>query len=212
VTGLLRALAELPGWLIYLVIGTGAAVENFIPPVPADTFVLLGAFIASSGKASPLGVFLVTWVFNVSAAIAVYRLAGKYGQSFFKTRAGHWLLHPKQLEQISKFYFRWGTPAILFSRFLPMFRAAVPVFAGVTHVPASRVILPMAIASAAWYGTLVYVGSAAGKNWDEILAFFDRFSTVLLGMAGVLVIAFLVWWWRSRRHHLSEREPPNVPL
>jgi membrane protein DedA with SNARE-associated domain len=198
---LLRTLAELPAWLIYLVIGLGAAVENFIPPVPADTFVLLGAFLTARGKADPIVVFLVTWVFNVGAAIAVYLLARKWGPRFFQTRAGHWLLHPKQLEQIGRFYERWGTPAILVSRFLPMFRAAVPVFAGVSHVPMRRVVIPMAIASACWYGTLVYIGAAAGRSWDEIMAFFDRFSALLVAVAGILLVAFLIWWWRTRRMH-----------
>lgn len=196
---ILRWLAELPAFLIYLVIGLGAALENFIPPVPADTFVLLGAFIAAAGRANPWLVFLVTWLMNVSSAITVYLLAARYGRGFFNTRAGHWLLHPKQLEQIGKFYGRWGTPAIFASRFLPAFRAMVPVFAGVTHVTWWKLVLPMATASALWYGALVYLGAAAGKNWNEIMRFFDRFSTALLAVAGVLIAAFLVWWWRSRQ-------------
>ena len=48
--------------LLYLLLGTGAAFENFFPPVPADTFVLLGAFLAASGRASAWAVFLVTWL------------------------------------------------------------------------------------------------------------------------------------------------------
>jgi membrane protein DedA with SNARE-associated domain len=201
ISDLLRALTELPAWLIYLVLGVGAAIENFIPPVPADTFVLLGAFLSAGGKANLILVFLVTWILNVSAAITVYHLAGKYGQGFFQTRAGHWLLHPKQLEQIARFYASYGTPAILVSRFLPMFRAAVPVFAGVTHVPLMRVVPPMAIASACWYGALIYLGSAASRNWEEIMRFFGRFSAALLVIAGVLLAAFLYWWWRTRRNH-----------
>ncbi|MGH7460961.1 MAG: DedA family protein, partial [Longimicrobiales bacterium] len=122
-SAVLQWLAQLPPLLVYLIIGVGAAVENFIPPVPADTFVLLGAFIAAEGRAQTLLVFLVTWIMNVGSAFAVYRLAGKYGRGFFNTGAGHWLLHPKQLEQIGKFYNRWGTPAIFVSRFLPAFRA-----------------------------------------------------------------------------------------
>ena len=78
----------LPPGLIYLVIGVGAAVENVVPPIPADTFVLLGAFLAESGRASPWLVFLFTWVCNVVSAVMVYRLARRYGTGFFTTRAG----------------------------------------------------------------------------------------------------------------------------
>lgn len=195
----LQVLADLPTWITYLIIGAGAAVENFIPPVPADTFVLLGAFLAAGGRANPWLVFVVTWIANVTAALMVYRLAGKFGPSFFQTRAGHWLLHPKQLEQIGEFYERWGATAIFLSRFLPGFRAMVPVFAGVTHVKPARLALPLASASGLWYGILVYLGAAAGRNWQEILAFFNRFSSVLLVVAAVLAVVFGWWWWVSRR-------------
>src|SRR5690606_35574243 len=152
-----------------LVIGIGAAVENIIPPIPADTFVLLGAFLSESGRADPLVVFLVTWVMNVGAAIGVYRLAHRYGRSAFRTRIGHWLLKPRQLETIGEFYARWGTPAIFVSRFLPAFRALVPVFAGVSHVPLLRVLPPLALASGLWYGILVYLGVLASRNWQAIM-------------------------------------------
>lgn len=175
-----------------------------MPPVPADTFVLLGAFLAAAGRANIWLVFASTLVCNVASAMAVYALAWRYGEGFFNTRTGRFLLHPRQLERINGFYQKWGVPAILVSRFLPAFRAMVPVFAGVTHVPPTRVVLPLAGASALWYGALVYLGGFAGRNWREILALFERFSTVLLIVASGLVAAFLYWWWHSRRHEEQE--------
>lgn len=197
---LLRELAGLPPLLIYLIIGGGAAVENVVPPVPADTFVLIGAFLAAAGRADPWMVFLVTWLANVASAMVVYAVARRFGEGFFATRIGHMLLNPRQLEQIGGFYRRFGLVAIFFSRFLPAFRAMVPVFAGVTSVPVVRVLPPLAIASGLWYGTLVYLGAFAGRNWHAILAFFDRASLVLLIVAGVLTAAFAWWWIRSRKH------------
>ena len=191
-------LANLPPVLIYLVIGLGAGVENVIPPIPADTFVLIGGFLADSGRARVPLVFLSTWVANVGSAVGVYLLAHRFGQSFFRTRVGHFLLQPKQLEQVGGFYRRWGIPAIFVSRFLPAFRAVVPVFAGVTHVPLWRVLPPLAIASAVWYGLLVVLGVLASRNWNAIVAFFSRFSTVLLVIAVVGVVFVALWWWRSR--------------
>lgn len=192
---------NLPPALIYVTIGAGAAIENIIPPIPADTFVLLGAFLAESGRADALTVFLVTWVCNVASAVLVYRLARRYGRGFFDTRAGLWLLKPKQLEKVGEFYERWGVPAIFVSRFLPAFRALVPVFAGVTHVPLARVLPPLALASGLWYGSLVYIGALAGRNWQAILEFFGQFSAALLAVASVLIVLVAAWWVRTRREH-----------
>jgi membrane protein DedA with SNARE-associated domain len=197
---LLATLAALPPLLIYAFIGVGAAIENFIPPVPADTFVLLGAFLSAGGRANLWAVFFVTWIMNVGSASLVYILAHKYGRNFFaEHHLGKLLINEKQLKQIGGFYQKWGTPAIFVSRFLPAFRAMVPVFAGVTHVPYRRVFIPLATASGLWYGALVYLGGMAGSNWDAIMSFFSRASSVLLGVAVVLVVVFGLWWVKSRR-------------
>lgn len=193
-------LVQLPTLVIYVVIGAGAGTENIIPPIPADTFVLLGAFLSSMGRANVWTVFLVTWLCNIGSATFVYVVARAYGRKFFDMPIGHWLIHPRQMKQIDGFYKKWGTPAIFLSRFLPAFRAMVPVFAGVTHVSFPRVFVPLAAASAIWYGFLVYLGAMAGKNWDAIMKFFSGASTVLLIIAAVLITAFGVWWWRSRQH------------
>ncbi|HSJ13542.1 MAG TPA: DedA family protein [Longimicrobiales bacterium] len=203
---LLRELMQLPPVLIYLVIGLGAAVENLVPPVPADTFVLLGAFLAAAGRANAWIVFFATWICNVAGALGVYAVAWRFGEGFFQTRVGHFLLNPRQLEHIGSFYDRWGVAAIFVSRFLPAFRAMVPVFAGVTRASPWKVAPPLAIASGVWYGTLVYLGAFAGRNFGAIVRFFERASTILMIVAGLLLLGFTVWWARTRRHH-----PPRRP-
>ena len=40
---------QIPVGFLYVGLGIGAAVENVIPAVPADTFVALGAFSQRSG-------------------------------------------------------------------------------------------------------------------------------------------------------------------
>ncbi len=197
--GVLHTLEQIPPFLLYLIIGIGAAVENFIPPIPADTFVLFGAFLAARGRAEPWLVFGATWIANVGSAMAVYWLAAKFGPAFFRTSFGRWLLHPRQLERVADFYARWGTPAIFLSRFLPALRAMVPVFAGISLVRPARVLPPLACASAIWYGVLVYFGAAAGRNWQAILNVFERTSAVLFWIAVILITLVVVWWWKTRR-------------
>ena len=79
-----------------------------------------------------------------------------------------------------------------------MLRAVVPVFAGVAGLGALRTVIPIAAASGLWYGSLVYLGAAAGRNWGEVMATLNRtghwfWIAALIALAGV---AF--WWWRSR--------------
>lgn len=198
----LGALGALPALVVYLILAAGAALENIAPVVPADTFVLLGAFLAVRGDADVWMVFLATWLGNVTSAYIVYGLARKWGEAFFSHRVGRWLLHPRQLEQIGRFYEKWGVPAIALSRFLPAFRAMVPVFAGVTRLPFRRVALPVALASAVWYGALVWAGAFTGRNINVIIDAFGHVSGVLVWVAVALLAFLAVWWWHTRhREH-----------
>ena len=197
---ILQTVLGLPPLLIYLVVGAGAAIENIFPPVPADTFVLAGAFIAATGRVDPLLVFLSTWVANVGSAMAVYAVARKHGNAFFATTIGGKMLNQKQLDRIGYFYGRWGTSAIFFSRFLPAFRSLVPVFAGVSQLGAWRTGIPVAVASGLWYGILVLVGAFAGRNFNTIMSWMSSASAILLVVAGILIAAFGLWWWRTRHH------------
>jgi len=133
VNTLLSFLGDQGPVLLYFLLGAGSALENIFPPIPADTFVLLGAFLAANSRADARTVFLVTWLSNTLTALLVYWAGHRYGRSFFQVGMGRRLLNPSQLERLGRFYRRWGLPAIFFARFLPGLRAMVPVFAGVTH-------------------------------------------------------------------------------
>ncbi len=191
-------LAGLPPLLVYLVLGAGAALENLLPVIPADTFVVLGGFLAAQGRAAPIGVFLATWGGNVIVALLVYRAAWHYGPAFFTGGMGQRLLKPRQLQRLAIFYRRWGPWAIFLTRFLPGFRAVVPVFAGVTHQPLLPVAIPLAVASAIWYGLLTWAGTIAGRNLDGIVQWLSQLNRGLLVVSLVFALAIGLWWRRSR--------------
>lgn len=202
---ILDFLSNAPPLLIYVVLGIGAAVENIVPVIPADTFVLIGGFVAARGRASAMTVFLVTWSANVSSALAVFAAGYRYGSAFFQTRLGRYLLAPQQLETVRRFYHRWGSAALFYTRFLPGLRAVAPVFAGLTHQKPWLVATLLLVASAIWYGGLTWAGVLAGRNLDRILILQSRVNTLLAGVA-VLVILLVAWWWiRSRRTSVEGR-------
>jgi membrane protein DedA with SNARE-associated domain len=188
--------------LLYFLLGAGAALENLFPPLPADTFVLLGAFLAANGRANSWTVFLVTWLSNTSTALLVYWAGRRFGPSFFQVGMGRRLLNPAQLERMGKFYGRWGLPAIFFARFLPGLRAMVPVFAGVTRQRFLVVAFPVVVASGLWYGALVWLGSTAGRNLPAIRQWVVGTNRVLLVLAVLTFVGIGVWWLKSR----GERE------
>ena len=188
----------LPPLLVYAILGVGAALENLIPPIPADTFVLFGGFIAAQGTVNAWVVWLVTWAFNVGSALVVYGLGHRHGKRFFQHGLGKHMLNDDQLKRMQGFYQRYGPVAMFFARFLPGLRAVVPAFAGVSHQSFLPAALPLAAASALWYGALVWVGATAGKNLDTLMGVLDKVNYVLVGLAILIFGGIFVWWWRTR--------------
>lgn len=193
----------LPESLVYLLIGIFGFLENIVPPVPADVVAVFGAFLIAQAEGSVGGAFFCVWLGNVAGALVVYGLGRRYGARFFATPWGRFLLAPKQMEQLASVYHRHGVPVIFVSRFLPMFRAVVPAFAGTSRLGFWRTFLPVAVASAIWYGALVWLGAHAGRNWNLIRAHVERAGQGFAAVAVVLALALALWWWRSRRAHGS---------
>lgn len=197
----LAFLSDLPPLLLYLVLGLGAAIENVLPVVPADTIILTGGFIAGLGAGGVVPVFLAVWGFNVAGAVGVYAVGRRYGPVFFTTGRGRHLLAERQMRRLEDFYARWGVAAIFAGRFLPGFRALVPVFAGVAGLGWSRVVPSLAVASAIWYGVLVRLGYLMGENAEVVVARANRW---LLALSAAVAIVLVAVWWRARRKAAAE--------
>ena len=195
----LDALASLPVVPTYLVLMALSALENVFPPVPADTAVALGAFLARRGEISVVPLALLCWLANLGSAAWTYLLGRRHGRSFFRDGWGRKLMPPEILAALEEAYGRWGTAGIFASRFLPGLRAAVPPFAGVAGLGPARALLPAALASLLWYAFLAFAGYQVAANWDAARSLVADTNRVLGVAALVLAGAAAAWLWRRSR-------------
>lgn len=191
----LQALERLSPGLLYALIAGFAAVENFFPPVPADTVIALGALLAGRGKLDAWTVFGVGWAANVGGAALLYGLARRYGRPLFAGRFGRRLLPQSVLERLALEYHRHGTYGIFLSRLLPVWRAVVTPFAGIAGLSAPKALLPVALASALWYGAVTALVVRLTPSLEAMLVYLGRVNGVLaaVALAAAIVVAFLVW-------------------
>jgi membrane protein DedA with SNARE-associated domain len=196
----------LPEALVYVVIGVMAGLENLVPPVPADVVALTGGFLAGRGVTNVWISFLVVWGANVGTALLTYWIGHRYGTRFFQGRLGRMILHPGQMSKLAALYEKHGGKVIFFSRYLPGFRAVVPIFAGTSGMTLGRTAFPIALASGLWYGLIVYLGATAGRNWEQIRAQVEASGRWLGLVALILFIAVGTWWWKTRGKEELEEE------
>ncbi|WP_420634742.1 DedA family protein [Candidatus Palauibacter sp.] len=203
---LLDFLLALPDAAAYALIAVGSAVENIFPPVPSDTFVVLGAVLVDRGSLEPAAVLLSAWVANTGGAMLVFGLARRHGPAVFRSRWGRRLLRPHQLRRMARFYERHGLWAIFFARFLPVLRVIVPTFAGFTGLGAVRALIPIVVASFLWNALMLSGGILASRNVHRIFELLSRVNAWLLVLAAAVLGLLVGWWVRSRRD--DQEEPP----
>ncbi|MDX1394544.1 MAG: DedA family protein [Gemmatimonadota bacterium] len=203
---LIEALGAMPPVGAYAIIAAGSALENLFPPVPSDTFVLLGAVLSDRGSLVPTTVLIVAWLANVAGAMFVYVAARRHGPAFFEDGWGRWILRPAQANRVSRFYAKYGLIAIFFSRFLPVLRVVIPTFAGFAEFGWVKTLIPIAVASGLWYAVVLYLGIFASQNVGVVVELLGNTNTLLLTIAVIVSVGIGVWWYRTRHEEAEEEE------
>ena len=201
IEALLGWLSGLPPAAVYGVVGVLAALENVFPPFPADASVAIGAFLVHKGVTTAWGIFVVTLIPNVAGAMGMYFLAARHAPALFRSRLVQRLLPEDGMAFVRREYDRFGVLGLFFGRLLPGFRAIVPPFAGLVHVGPIRAGIPIVLASALWYGGIVYLGSTFGAQLETLLRGLDRFNQGMAVAALILALGLGVWIWRRARQH-----------
>jgi uncharacterized protein (TIGR03382 family) len=193
-------LTQMPLAVLYPVMALFAAIENVFPPIPADSVVALGSWLAARGEGSVIGAFLATWLGNVGGAAAMYFVGRRHGAGFMHRRFPR-LGDARHEQRLAAMYGKYGVAALIVSRLIPGIRALVPPFAGALHVPPGRAIAAIAVASAVWYGIISYVAFNADAEFSELMRMVRESGTIIaIGAALLLAAVVLVWLVRRRRH------------
>ncbi len=189
-------LGDLPLGSLYAAIAVLSAFENFFPPFPSDAVIAFGSFLADRAHGSAITVFLLGWLGNVTGAGITYTLGRRYGAKVFLRRIEKYA-GPDAESRIKKLHKKYGFWGLFVSRFLPGVRAIVPPFAGAMRLPAFKVMLSVATASAVWFGLITFLAFRAGDNWDLVQHYLIRSGKVAGAVAfGIVVLAIGLWLWQ----------------
>jgi membrane protein DedA with SNARE-associated domain len=200
--GLLDWLSHVPLGVLYLLMAAFAAVENVFPPVPADTVVALGSWLAARGQGSAFWAFFATWVGNVAGAGAMYFVGRRHGAAWMHKRFPA-LGDEKNERRLRELHGKYGAVSLVLSRFVPGVRALVPPFAGALRISPVTTMLSLSLASAVWYGLVSYVAFRAGADWGALMARITRYGRFAALAAAALIAAAAVVWWLRRRQRAA---------
>lgn len=194
----LDKLAALPTVALYLAMAVIAAIENVFPPIPADTVVAFGSFLAARGQGTIIGAFLSTWIGNMAGAALMYGVGRRFGAERIQKR----LLKDQGAKAGSKLeslYHRYGLFALFLSRFIPGVRALVPPFAGALKLPMIRSLVIMGLASGIWYGLIAYLAFRVGSDFEALQKAIGNYGKIAAAVALIIVVIGATIWFIRRR-------------
>ena len=178
--------------------------ESACIPIPSEATMLFAGFNVSEGRYSLVAAVLVASVANLIGSWIAYAV-GYYGriEAFERHRAFH--VGPAQIARAERWFQKYGSFAVFFSRMLPVVRTFISLPAGVARMPLVRFSVLTFLGALPWNLMLVLVGRSARDNWDT---WKDRLHYVDYAVVALIVVgvAYLVIRWTRGR---TGGQPPE---
>ncbi len=177
------------------------ALESACIPLPSEVIMPFAGYLASIGHFSLWGVALAGAVGCNIGSTAAYWVGSSGGRRFVE-RWGRWvLLDRADLERAERFFARFGPPAVLIGRLLPVVRTFIALPAGMARMRQTPFQLYAFVGSFVWCYVLAFIGEQLGKRWDSD----PRLQTLMrqLDLAVVVVVLVAISWfvWLKLRRH-----------
>ena len=171
--------------------------ESACVPVPSEAIMPFAGFAVSEGRMSLASITAAGVLGNVVGSWLAY-WAGRYGGRPFIDRYGRYvLLRRHHVELAERWFERYGTAAVFFSRVLPIVRTFISLPAGVARMPFWRFTLYTAVGCVPWVLMLGWLGVRLGERWEDVRPYLHYADyAVAAGLAGLL--AWALWRRRAR--------------
>jgi membrane protein DedA with SNARE-associated domain len=173
--------------------------ESACIPIPSEATMLFAGFNVSEGKYSLWAAVLVGTFANLVGSWIAYAV-GYFGRIELLEKHGK-ALHIKksQLEWADRWFEKYGSYAVFFSRMLPIIRTFISLPAGVARMPFWKFSVLTVLGALPWVFLLTFIGKQVGSNWEN---WKDNLHYVDYAVAVIIVVGIvflLVRWWRGRR-------------
>ena len=137
-------------------------------------------------------------VFLLSTVVALAGILGNIVGYWFGSKSGYYLYNKedsfwfkrKYLVQSKDFFEKYGGKAIIFARFLPIFRTFAPIVAGIVSMNKQKFMFYNILSSFLWSFTLIFAGHYLYgfllQNYEIDLK--EHIELIVLGLVGITVL------------------------
>ena len=186
----LEFLNSLPDYLIYILLGISAFVENVFPPIPGDTITAFGAFLVGTERLNFFGVYIATTVGSLCGFMTLFRVGAILGRKFFIEK-DYRFFKATDIVKAEDWFRKYGYFLILFNRFFPGIRSVISLAGGISRLKPALTTLLALISACAWNLLWILAGYFLGTNWETAK---EKFSILLFryNVGALIVVAIII--------------------
>ena len=167
-------------------------------PFPSEVVMPTGGLLAATGHmpGGLVAVIVAGAVANLVGSLIAYGVAARFGEPLLLGPGRYVGIRRHHLEMADGWFRRWGLPAVLIGRVLPVIRTYISFPAGLARIDLTRFSVLTFAGALPWCAALAIVGYVLGRNYDRISGPLEKAALVI---ALVVVVAVVVWYVRGRR-------------
>ena len=162
-------------------------------------------------------IFLNSDFFNVALLATLVAIAGILGNIvgyWFGSKSGYYLYNredsfwfkKKYLIQSKDFFEKYGGKAIIFARFVPIFRTFAPIVAGIVTMDKKKFMFYNVLSSFIWSFTLIFAGHYLYgfllKNYGIDLK--EHIEIIVISLVGITILPVIYKFSRKIKTDIKE--------
>jgi len=184
------------------------SIESCCIPLPSEIVMPLAGVMIASGRIlqgvnSWMGLLLVALAGALGCligSVVAYGIGAAGGRPLLLKYGRYVLISQHDANVADRFFQRWGSATVFFSRLLPVVRTYISLPAGITKTPFAKFCVYTLLGSFPWCLLLAYVGFVLGNHLSILGSIFHSLDVVIL-VAVVLLVVLYVW-----RHIRNDRK------
>ena len=164
-------------------------------PFPSEVIMPTAGLVAAGGHMNLVAAIIAGAAANLVGSLIAYVLAARFGEPLLLGPGRYVGIRRHHLEMADGWFQRWGLPAVLIGRVLPVIRTYISFPAGLARINLTWFSVLTFVGALPWVAALALVGYLLGKNYDRISGPLEKGA---IGIAVLVAIVVVAWYVRGR--------------
>lgn len=165
-------------------------------PIPDETLLVFSGYLISRGRFHPLFTFLAGFLGSacgISLSYSIGRTLGHKAVLRFGKRFG---ITQSRMDRAHRWFQKTGAWLLAFGYFIPGARHFTALVAGTSELDFRSFALFAWSGAAVWVAAFLTFGYFVGENWQQAMAFFEKYTYVVVVLAVSIATGY---WWLHRK-------------